>query len=81
MKTEYEIGEAVWSHGDEYIITTEPYELHGGTFQDGVNETGRTACLATPGEKAKRLEEKKQVRKEMQEGFSRLNKITRKALP
>ena len=30
----YPVGSKVWWRGEELIVTSEPYELHGGSFQD-----------------------------------------------
>jgi hypothetical protein len=42
------IGDKVWHSGDELTITTEPYDLYGGEFQDAVTEDGKTVTIATP---------------------------------
>lgn len=70
----YKIGEATWHNGDEITITTEPYELYGGEWQDGIDKAGRTVTVATPRQKAANAARKLQERKEQQEGFARLNK-------
>jgi hypothetical protein len=41
----YEIGEKVWFKGDEYTITTAPYVLHGGMFQDATDENGKIVTV------------------------------------
>jgi len=41
------IGSKVWHAGDEVTITTEPYTLYGGMFQDAIKKDGSTITLAT----------------------------------
>jgi len=47
-KTMYDIGAKVWFRGDEVTITSEPFTLHGGTFQNAVTADGKTVTVATP---------------------------------
>ena len=42
------IGATVWHNGTPAVITTEPYTLYGGTWQDAKAESGRTITVPTP---------------------------------
>lgn len=45
------IGEKTWYAGDEVTITSWPFILHGGEFQNAVTEGGKTIVVATPSQK------------------------------
>jgi hypothetical protein len=68
----YEIGEKVWFKGDEYTITTVPYSLHGGEFQDATDENGKTVTVPTPEARTAQAERVRSEYKEMQAGFRSL---------
>ena len=70
----HEIGAKVWINGDEITITTKPYEKHGGQWQDGVTEDGKTKTVKTPKREREDVAQKKAEYQTQQEGFSRLNK-------
>lgn len=44
----FAIGHKIWSRGEEATITTEPYEMHGGQWQDAETESGKTVTVPTP---------------------------------
>lgn len=70
--TNYEIGAKVWVRGDEITITTEAYDLYGATWQDGVDENGKTVTVPTPAARDANVESKKAAERDMQDGFRRL---------
>ena len=76
QKASYEIGETVWSGGDEVTITSEPYELHGGTWQNGVTASGQKKTVITPLARAFDVAKQQTQWKEQQAAFSRINKST-----
>jgi len=42
-----EIGSKTFTRGNEITITTEPYELYGIMWQDGVDGNGKTYTVKT----------------------------------
>jgi hypothetical protein len=41
----YQVGEKMWFKGDEVTISGEPYNLYGGTWQDGKTADGKTVTV------------------------------------
>jgi len=41
------IGSKVWFKGDEVTITSEPFMLHGGEFQNAIKADGSVVTIAT----------------------------------
>ncbi len=70
----YAIGEKIWSRGSEVTITSEPYMISGGEFQDSVDENGKAWIEATPEERERNVHRNRQEFKDQQEAFSRLKK-------
>jgi len=46
----FRVGDKTWSHGELVTISTEPYSLYGGRFQDGKTAAGKTITIKAPGE-------------------------------
>lgn len=63
------IGEKTWFRGDEVTITSEPYTLHGGTFQDAVTETGKKVTVATKAQQAANAKAAQDAWKAQQDEF------------
>lgn len=74
----YEIGATVWAYGKENTITSGPFELYGGEFQNATNPDGKEIVIITPRQNEKDLAAKREERKIEQAGFARL-KATAKA--
>jgi hypothetical protein len=70
--TVYQVGQVVWFKGDKVTITSEPFILHGGEFQNAVTEDGRPAVVATPAQKVKDAEQRIAEREAQQAEFRRL---------
>lgn len=68
------IGETTWFRGDEVTITSEPYILHGGEFQDAVTADGRTVTMATAAQREADAMLRQSEYREAQAGFSRLHR-------
>jgi hypothetical protein len=68
------IGEKTWHKGDEVTITSEPYMLYGGWFQDAVTECGKTVSLATKDQREATAQRAIDERKAQQEDFKKLHK-------
>ncbi len=68
------IGQQTWYAGDLVTITSDPYMLYGGEFQDAVTEDGRTVTIATARFKQAEAERKQAEWHEQQAAFSRLNR-------
>ena len=66
------IGDKVWHKGDEVTITSEPYTLHGGIFQDAITENGLTVSIVTPEHVANTVNRNRQEWKEQQSQFAKL---------
>lgn len=72
-----EIGEKTFFRGNEITITTAPYELYGGWWQDGVDETGKTVSVVSPTQREADAKKAKAEHKEQQAGFARLAALKR----
>lgn len=70
----YSIGDKTWFKGDEITITSEPYELYGGIWQDGITENGKTVTVATPDQRKVNAKAKKHDWKVQQKQFAKLGK-------
>lgn len=53
----YAIGDETHFKGDKVTITSEPYELYGGMWQDAETEDGKKVTLPTPGERSKQVKD------------------------
>ncbi len=74
----YAIGETVWRGGCECRITTEPYAMAKGAWQDALNlETGKTVMVPTPESTAASVAKQHADWHEMQAGFKRLRDLER----
>ena len=69
------IGDKTYTKGIEITITTEPYELYGGMWQDGIDECGKVYTVATEAQRALDTARAQAEWKEQQAGFARLKKI------
>ena len=74
----HKIGSKVWTGGNEITITTEPYTVHGGEYQDGVTDSGVILSVVTPEAKAGQVKEKQDTWQRQQDGFRRLRETTAK---
>lgn len=73
------VGTKIWHGGDEVEITTEPYELHGGEFQDAKRlSDGKKVVVKTESARAKDVERTQKEWKEQQAGFRRLREAQSK---
>lgn len=68
----HKIGSKVWYKGDEVVITSAPYVLFGGEFQDALTESGKTVSIATPEQNNANALRAKSDWKAMQSDFSKL---------
>jgi len=66
------IGDKVWSKGDEYTITSEPFMLHGGMFQKAIGESGREIVVPSAAQQAANTERSQREWKDQQAQFARL---------
>jgi len=69
----YAIGSKVWSKGDEYTITSEPFTVHGIEMQSALREDGKKADLPTPEYIAARIARNNAEYNSQQVQFSRLH--------
>ncbi len=67
-----EIGEKTFLRGEEITITTAPYELYGGWWQDGVDKFGKVFLVVTPTQRKIEAGRARVEWKEQQAGFARL---------
>lgn len=75
MNAPHPIGSIVWHRGNPCLITSAPYTLHGGEFQDAVDqETGKSVVVATPAHVERRSAENISGWHDMQRGFQELSK-------
>lgn len=75
----HKICSKVWHKGDEVTIKSEPYELHGGMFQDAVDEFGNNILVATPEHKDRNAERAKAEWQQQQDEFRNLRMQNKKA--
>lgn len=75
----YTIGEEVWHQGDPVTVTTEPYTLYGGEWQDAETEGGKTVTMLTPECRDRQARRKQERWKEEQAAFRRLSNDAREA--
>lgn len=69
------IGSTVYNRGFAVTITSEPYQVHGGEFQDGTeDETGRKVSVPTPRHVEAKAAREQAEWKEQQEQFRRVAK-------
>lgn len=68
----YEIGQKVWDKGEKVTITSWPFILHGGEFQNAVTEGGKTIVVATPSQKLANARRAQEEREAQQTEFRRL---------
>jgi len=68
----YSVGSKTWHRGDEVTITSKPYNLHGGEFQDAVTESGKKIVIPTKAQTTNTAESKQREFKEQQDQFRRL---------
>jgi len=71
-KMAHKIGIKVWHKGDEVTITSNPYVLYGGEFQDAITENGRTITIATPEQQSRNAERSRTEWTEQQSQFRKL---------
>lgn len=69
-----EIGTKTWFKGEELTITSAPYSLYGGMWQDGVTSTGKTVTIPTPEQHKENTKSKQHAWSEQQRQFSKLAK-------
>jgi hypothetical protein len=72
MTTQYTIGDRIWFKGDRVTITTEPYTLYGGNWQDSTTDDGNTVTVPTPASKASHMRQERKARQRKQEAFGRI---------
>jgi len=70
------IGDKVWFKGDEFTITSNPYQLYGKMFHDGIDANGKTRAMLTPDQVKENDAETKRVWREQQAGFRRVREAT-----
>jgi hypothetical protein len=70
----HKVGAKIWYNGDEVTITTKPYDLYGGEFQDAVTDLGKIVRIRTPRDKDKQVKADQDKWHEQQEAFSRLHR-------
>ena len=68
----YAIGGKTWNRGLEVTITSEPYTLYGGEWQDGINEDGKKVTLATPRQDRENVKKTQESWKDQQAQFRNL---------
>ena len=68
------VGDKIWTRGIEITITTEPYSLYGGMWQDGIDENGQTHTIPTQEQVKDNTKRDKAEWKSQQAAFSRLRK-------
>ena len=68
----YEIGTKVWFKGDEVTITSAPFALHGGEFQNATTENGKAIVVATPAQKLANVVRAREEREAQQAEFRTL---------
>ena len=66
------IGDRTYFRGNEITIITEPYELYGGWWQDGIDSTDKTYCVPSLAQREVNVKKAHAERKEQQAGFARL---------
>lgn len=71
----YEIGEKTYHNGNEITITSAPYTLYGGTWQDGTNEAGKTVTVRAKSEVVARVAEHQAAYAKQQAEFARLAQL------
>lgn len=72
---DYPLGHKLWHRGDEVTVTSNPYPLFGGMFQDATTEEGRVVQVVPPAEQSRLSERNRREWREQQEGFRRLHKL------
>jgi len=70
-----EIDTNTFTRGIEITITTEPYELYGGMWQDGVDENGKVYTIKTEAQRNADDAKAQAEWKEQQAGFARLKAL------
>ena len=70
----YTVGTKTFFKGTEITITTEPYELYGGFFQDGIDDAGKIITVATPGQIEKDVKKERKQWNEQQAAFSAMER-------
>jgi hypothetical protein len=71
----YPIGHAMTWQGDEYTITSEPYILYGGVWQDAARESdGKTITVPEPESKNRQDLRLLNAYRSEQEAFARLHR-------
>jgi len=73
----YEIGAEVWFKGDPITITSEPYTLYGGEWQDGIGDSGKIVTVPTPAQEQKNVAAQQQAWQKQQAEFRRLRQHTK----
>ncbi len=73
----YQIGDKTWFKGNEITITTEPYELYGGMWQDGIDKDGKTFCVLAPEQQEIEVAKRQEDHRQQQASFSELKKSQR----
>ena len=68
------IGDKKWHAGDEVTITSEPYNLYGGEWQDAVTDSGKTITIATERHVQANVDRNRADWKDQQSQFARLHK-------
>lgn len=68
----YRIGETTYFKGSKVKVTTAPYELYGGEFQDAVTESGKTVTIVTPRQRDAQTKKNQDQYTKQQEAFARL---------
>ena len=71
-KEAYTIGETAWFKGEPVTVTTEPYKLYGGMWQDAKRQDGKTVMLPTPGQVRDNARQNQENWKRQQAAFRRL---------
>ena len=75
----FKVGAKTWRGGNEVTITSEPFEEHGGMWQNGIDENDKEYTLPTPGQLQKNIERQRSADQEQQAGFKRVGELMRES--
>jgi len=74
-ESEYKLGDKIVFKGSNATITTKPYELYGGKWQDAKTVDGKTITVPTPSEKGKNVLLKQKEFESQQDQFRKLKMV------
>lgn len=70
----YPLGHQMWHKGESVQITSAPYELFGGWFQDAVDKNDQTYQVVPEAEAERLSVQNRDEWRQQQEGFRRLER-------